>query len=283
MTFRVYLPLFALFFALMPACGQSADTGPAPGLPARAGSGALDEPGSAGTVGRGTPTGGAGSALAVVAGANATADDGGVTEDGDVGGAGSLGPIPPSIWNSAKSAAIGDAGLLVAYATWKLAHVETCSNGSWVVVKDDQVASEGIAYGMLLSVAMADQPLFDGLWKYYQDHLDTNGLMNSKTDKCEAPGNNKSNAATDADLDATMALVQAASRWPGATTGYLAKAEALAAKIVQFESDMCDGRQILRPVAAIRAIRASIHRTSPQATTRFSRTTSARRPPPGQR
>jgi endo-1,4-beta-D-glucanase Y len=100
---------------------------------------------------------------------------------------------------------------------------------------------------MLLSVAMADQTLFDGLWKFYQDHLDKNGLMNWKTAKCEAPGNNNANAATDADLDAAMALLQASSRWPGGSADYLAKAEALAAKIAQFESDMCDGRRILRP------------------------------------
>ena len=126
-------------------------------------------------------------------------------------------------------------------------HVEACANGSSVVVSDGAVSSEGIAYGMLLSVAMTDQPLFDGLWKFYQDHLDKNGLMNSRTAKCEAPGNNSSYSETGADLDATMALIQAASRWPSANAGYLAKAEALAAKITQFESDMCDGRPILRP------------------------------------
>jgi endo-1,4-beta-D-glucanase Y len=115
------------------------------------------------------------------------------------------------------------------------------------VVSDGAVVSEGIAYGMLLSVAMADQALFDGLWKYYQDHLDKNGLMNWKTAKCEAPGNNNANAATDADLDAAMALLQASSRWPGGAAGYLGKAETLAGKVAQFESDMCDGRRILRP------------------------------------
>ncbi len=104
---------------------------------------------------------------------------------------------------------------------------------------------------MLLSVAMADQVLFDGLWKYYQDHLDKNGLMNWTTAKCEAPGNNNAYAATGADLDATMALLQASSRWPGGTASYRAKAEALAAKIVQFEIDMCDGRRILRPGDAV--------------------------------
>ena len=152
---------------------------------------------------------------------------------------------PPTTWNSAKSAALSDAQLQVEYAAWKLGHTEACSNGSWVVVKDGAVVSEGIAYGMLLAAAMADQSLFDGLSKYYQDHLDKNGLMNWQTQKCEEPGNNNSNAATDADLDATMALVQAAARWPNA--GYLPKAQALAGKVAQFETDMCSGRRVLLP------------------------------------
>ncbi|HEX3853365.1 MAG TPA: glycosyl hydrolase family 8, partial [Polyangiaceae bacterium] len=113
------------------------------------------------------------------------------------------------------------------------------------VNENDKVVSEGIGYGMLLAPAMNDQTLFDGLWKYYQDHLDTNGLMNWMTDKCEAPGDSKQSAATDADLDTAMALVQAAARWPNG--GYLAKAQALSGKIAQFESDTCSGRRVLRP------------------------------------
>jgi endo-1,4-beta-D-glucanase Y len=132
------------------------------------------------------------------------------------------------------------------YASWKSRHVQTCSDGSAVVKKDaGSVVSEGIAYGMLLSVAADDQALFDGLWKYYQDHLDPNGLMNWATGICDPPGNNNANAATDGDLDAAMALVQAEARWPGA--GYLAQAEALAQNVVTHETELCSGRAILRP------------------------------------
>jgi endoglucanase len=233
MTSRVLLPLFALFIALLPACGESADAGSRssePGVP-----GAPD-PEHAGTAGGNSLVGAGGSAFAVVGGANASP-----------GGSGSLGIAPPATWNSAKSATISASQLKAEYEAWKLSHVEACANGSKVVVRDGEVISSGIAYGLLLSVAMADQPLFDGLWKFYQDHLDKKGLMNWKTAKCEAPGNNNENAATDADLDATMALIQASSRWPNAPAGYLAKAEALAAKIIQFETEMCDGRRILRP------------------------------------
>src|SRR5688572_6503857 len=33
----------------------------------------------------------------------------------------------------------------------------------------NSTVSEGIAYGMIIAVAMGDQPLFDGLWKYSQE------------------------------------------------------------------------------------------------------------------
>jgi endoglucanase len=153
--------------------------------------------------------------------------------------------VVPVTWNSAKSAAVTDPQLSLEYSAWKAAHVRACSNGSSVVVKDGRVVSEGIGYGMLLSVAMADQLVFDGLWKYYEDHLDKNGLLNWSTGLCDAPANNNSNAATDGDLDSAMALVQAAARWPSG--GYLPKAQALAGKIAQFETDMCSGRRVLRP------------------------------------
>src|SRR6188768_2920441 len=208
MTIRAVLPLFALFFALLPACGESADASSAFAAAGATASGDA----TAGSVSGNAPVPGGGVALAPGA-----AGHGGATSGSAGSGSSSLATTPPATWNSAKSVAISTAQLETEYAAWKMAHVETCTNGSLVVVKDGQVVSEGIAYGMLLSVAMADQPLFDGLWKFYQDHLDKNGLMNWQVDKCAAPGNNNANAATDGDLDATMALIQASARWPNAT------------------------------------------------------------------
>ena len=235
MTFRVLLPLLALFSAVLTACVDvgSEDGSPFDGnSPASAGAGSKHS----------HPGGGAASPVDVVAGAAA----GPSYSNGASAGSSVVGTAPPMTWNSAKSAAITEARLREEYALWKAAHVEACANGSLVVVDSGAVRSQGIAYGMLLSVAMADQSLFDGLWKFYQDHLDKNGLMNAATAKCEPPGNNNAGAQADADLDATMALVQASSRWPNASAGYLSKAESLASKIVQFETDMCDGRRILR-------------------------------------
>jgi len=240
MTFHAPSSLFALFLAILPACGSSADAGGPSGDLGAAGT-AASKNDHAGSAGGNSAAAGAGAGFTIVGGAS-TGSGGGLDR-----GAGGPATAPPVTWNSAKSAAVSETQLQTEYEAWKRAHVEPCANGSQVVVSDGAVVSEGIAYGMLLSVAMADQALFDGLWKYYQDHLDKNGLMNWKTAKCEAPGNNNSNAATDADLDAAMALLQASSRWPGPAAGYLGKAETLAGKIAEFESDMCDGRRILRP------------------------------------
>ena len=185
-----------------------------------------------------------GGSTAIVAAGGKPSAAGGSGSSSVAGSAGA--PAPVIVWNSAKSALVTDAQLTTEYAAWKLTHVAACDNGSSAVLKDPgTVVSEGIGYGMLLAVAMNDEPLFDGFEKYYFDHLDKNGLMNWTTGKCDAPGNNNSNAATDADLDSTMALVQAAARWPGGD--YLSKAQTLASKIAQFETDMCSGRRVLKP------------------------------------
>ena len=235
MTSRSRLLLFPLFLACLEACGSSSE---GVGSAARA-------PGPS-QAGAASVTGGGKSAHDSAAGAsNNFQGSGGAAGASISAGTSSSYTPPPTPWNSAKSAGVTDAQLQSEYEAWKAAHVEACSNGSSVVVSDGNVVSEGIGYGMLLAVAMSEQTLFDGFWKYYQDHLDNNGLMNWKTGKCENPGNNNQNAATDADLDAAMALVQAAARWPSG--GYLAKAQAQASKVIQFESDMCDGRRVLRP------------------------------------
>jgi endo-1,4-beta-D-glucanase Y len=232
--------VFSLFLA---ACGSGSGSEASRALGA---GGADASAGSANVGGRAAQSGGTGGASSSAgrggsAGALLPTGSAGVVGDY----AGSTAVSSPATWNSARSATLTDDQLQSEYAAWRSAHAESCTNGSWVVVKDGGVVSEGIGYGMLLAAAMADQTLFDGLWKYYEDHLDKNGLMNWTTGKCDVPGNNNQNAATDGDLDTAMALVQAAARWPNA--GYLPKAQALTAKIAQFESDMCSGRRVLRP------------------------------------
>src|SRR5574344_743189 len=109
-----------------------------------------------------------------------------------------------------------------AYNAWKNAYVASCS-GSYRVKFDDgsSTVSEGIAYGMLLAVYADDKDLFDGLWAYYKANVNGNGVMNWKISGCS--GVSGSNGATDAELDAAMALIIAAEQWPSGTYKTVAK------------------------------------------------------------
>jgi endo-1,4-beta-D-glucanase Y len=207
--------------------------------------------GASGGAGSGSSTGGA-PALGGSAGTPATGGDGG-TVGGSGGapatggaGAASSGAAGAAPWSAAVASGISATMLSQEYAAWKTAHAQACADGSWVVKKDaGSVVSEGIAYGMLLAANFDDRSLFDGFWKYYTNHADPNGLMNWATGVCDPAGNNDANAATDGDLDAAMALLQAHARWPDG--GYLGQAKTLTAKIIEFETELCDGKAVLRP------------------------------------
>lgn len=121
-----------------------------------------------------------------------------------------------------------------AYEAWKGAYVKSdCGSGLYRVVFDDgySTVSEGIAYGMLLSVYADDKAVFDGLWAYYQANMNGNGVMNWKISGCS--GVSGANGATDAELDAAMALIIAYEQW--GTESYLTAARSLIQKIKTFE------------------------------------------------
>jgi endo-1,4-beta-D-glucanase Y/chitodextrinase len=104
-----------------------------------------------------------------------------------------------------------------AYNSWKSTYLTTCPNGRYRVKwqEPDKTVSEGIGYGMLLAVYAADRVVLDGLWLYYKDNRDANGAMNWLISGCNTavwqPG-----GATDAEIDAAMALIVAHSLWGSA-------------------------------------------------------------------
>lgn len=105
------------------------------------------------------------------------------------------------------------------YDVWKANFVEGCSNGTRYRVKFDnswQTVSEGIGYGMLLSAYAGDKTLFDGLWLYYKDNVNSNGVMNWRVNGCS--GTDGANGATDAELDAAFALIVADYQWASSGT-----------------------------------------------------------------
>ncbi len=99
------------------------------------------------------------------------------------------------------------------YVAWRNAFATPCTNGRYRIKFDTptETVSEGVAYGMLLSAYANDKELFDGLWLYYQDFSNANGVMNWKIDGCSSVIGQ--NGATDAELDAAIALIVAEKRW----------------------------------------------------------------------
>jgi endo-1,4-beta-D-glucanase Y len=133
-----------------------------------------------------------------------------------------------------------------AYNTWKTNFVASCSNGRYRVKFDNQsqTVSEGIGYGMLLAAYASDRTLFDGLWNYYKDNRNGNGVMNWKINGCSGVAG--ANGATDADEDAAMALIVAHNVWGSSgSINYQNDAKALIAAIKSKEVE--SGTFVLKP------------------------------------
>jgi hypothetical protein len=140
-------------------------------------------------------------------------DQGSPTQKGfplttNVGTGSCTGPTGPSA--SAKY-------LVSAYNQWKLNFVK----GGKVIRPENQndTVSEGIAYGMMIAVAMNDQTLFDSLYGTWKASATAGSLMTwclgsgggSVGTACATSGG----SATDADEDAAYALLMADKVWGG--------------------------------------------------------------------
>ena len=141
-----------------------------------------------------------------------------------------------------------------AYEAWKAVHLEDCSGGVWRVrwesTKLDSTVSEGIGYGMLLTVSFGDRAAFDGLAAYATKMADANGLMHWLRYGCDAHYDTKysgypDNAASDADLDVAMALLMAQCKWGDAKYG--AQATQIIGAMQQHFFVAVDGLQVLKP------------------------------------
>lgn len=131
------------------------------------------------------------------------------------------------------------------YTNWKNRHITTDGAGAFRRVVWDTLratVSEGIGYGMLLSVNRGDQALFNDLWGYYNLHLDPTGLMIWIIDSLGNPfsigGFTADGSATDAEEDVAYALVLAHRQWGSAgAINYLSAATTQINKIFQYEID----------------------------------------------
>lgn len=118
--------------------------------------------------------------------------------------------------------------VMSAWNEWKADHVTTVNAGPaprqrvMGGVSINSTVSEGQAYGMLFAVIFGEQQLFDGLWLFAADHLNGNGLMHWHIGGYRQIWG--SGAATDADVDYAMALVNACAKvsngtWPPSSNG----------------------------------------------------------------
>jgi endo-1,4-beta-D-glucanase Y len=122
------------------------------------------------------------------------------------------------------------------YGKWSTKYYTTCGTDMARIKGcngDDNTCSEGMGYGMILTVAAGDQTAFDrlnrfraALGKEYDKVYTSGGLMawNSGNSCPPSASSGNANNAPDGDLDAAMALIQASKKWPSGTY----KADALA-------------------------------------------------------
>jgi endo-1,4-beta-D-glucanase Y len=136
--------------------------------------------------------------------------------------------------------------LETAYTAWKGTYFKECGSEAYVL-KDDEspnvTVSEGIGYGMLITAAMGKSADFAKLAAFYKARLDGNGLMNWKYPASCSGGATGQNAATDADLDAAMALIIADKAGFGGT--YLADAKTLIGKIKNATVKPCSSGSVV--------------------------------------
>lgn len=111
------------------------------------------------------------------------------------------------------------------YADWYADWVRDCPDGSKYVRWDGGATSvsEGIAYGMIIAAYMGDKELLDDLWAFYEKAKNSNGVMGWQGN---CSGATQSGGATDAEVDAAMALIVAEYQWPNINTPYDYEVEA---------------------------------------------------------
>jgi len=167
-------------------------------------------------------------------------------------------PFPVNVHsaNCIYPAAANKEDVITAYNQWKDAVVTADGASGYLRIKKPDsgtvigsTVSEGIGYGMLLAVFMGDQYLFDNLWKYEQEHLDAQLLMNWEIGPDGKVTSGGTGAASDGDEDMAFALVMADRQWGGSGSlddTYLNTAKVLIDLIWTHEVDHSRG-EMLKP------------------------------------
>ena len=96
------------------------------------------------------------------------------------------------------------------FKLWKQAWYQDKGNEAWVLAPEGtgSTVSEAIAYGMLITVYMDEQSMFDKLYATWKNNGGNGGGMNWRIGEGGGTG-----SASDADFDAALALVMASKQW----------------------------------------------------------------------
>lgn len=152
----------------------------------------------------------------------------------------------------ADTQSAGDSLIRTEWESWKSAHITTSGAKGYTRVQRDastsyDTVSEGLGYGMVLSVYFGDQQLFDNLYRYVKSFFNTNGLMSWHIDASgNIIGKDGIGAATDADEDIAVSLVFAHKKWgSGGTINYESEARTYINNI--YNKMVEQGTYVLKP------------------------------------
>jgi endo-1,4-beta-D-glucanase Y len=148
-----------------------------------------------------------------------------------------------------KSSKISNADVIKDYEKWKQDYVRMCGETEACVIKYinnvQTTVSEGIGYGMAITVYMGDKVLYDKFLNYYVARTNKHGMMNWIYENCDS-GDNQKNGATDADLDVIFSLVVATKQWPNEAR-YKPLVNELLDSLRKFNFIECNGIIVQKP------------------------------------
>ena len=128
------------------------------------------------------------------------------------------------------------------YNLWKGAWYKDKGSEGWVLSPEgtNSTVSEGIAYGMLITVYMDDEAMFKKLYTTWKSHNVVNGGKGGMHWRIYDDGRVETGSATDADVDAALALVMASKQWNNSS--YLSDAKSIISWIGN--TDIGEGNRI---------------------------------------
>lgn len=141
---------------------------------------------------------------------------------------------PFGINSAVDNQALAKQQLSAEWETWKNNYVSTSGRKRVLnVTYNNSTTSEGMGYGMLLSVYFNEQTLFDEFFDYVKYCYDSNGLMHWKTEDGRIV---EQNSDTNADQNIALALIFAHKMWGSdGQIDYETEANTMLNKIKQYE------------------------------------------------